>query len=615
MPIATSISSASNPGVGTSVTANTAASYGLPGTSGGTTTFYPLTNDAPGIQAAINAAGAAGGGVVQLPGVTISLSTSLIPVSGVKLKGVPPQLTYASIPDAGNTTFAGVGTVLAPSGAFAAITWNTTVLGTPASQAAFSQSGLTNIAFEDLGFSGGTYGIFAGATNNASCWWSQFKNLYFIGQTVIGISLTNYQHCQFTGNYSYGCAWGQYHGIDVASSTLAPGNSTYYDLYCVNPTGSGTAATVSRNITFITTAALAAAADNNQFKMDRIQSNRFGGATITQAATMANGVANITITDGTKFAVGMPVSVDATQNGFTLKQIYFVASVAANVITLASTYGGAAQNATGAVAVNIVTTGFPCFEMIALSGSLMTNCVIDNLDVEGLATCAVLFQNCTGFEVHLSQVPSVAQATVSVCGRSYVNSSLYAPQSCNTDMDGNSNGRAYQFFGAKFGTTVGLPGAGMWYDSVSGNTVLSLGFQNDTVSAGALTFLPGTQNFLQGNNIGVKSTINGNLSPTLASIGGAISFTNAGAGNTVTLPTVTATNMGMIETFLNQTANDLTITAGGGQLFNNKAALTSITVKQNASVTIVLAQQASATFGPVIQGYGGTYAAGVITGL
>jgi len=78
---------------------------------------------------------------------------------------------------------------------------------------------------------------------------------------------------------------------------------------------------------------------------------------------------------------------------------------------------------------------------------------------------------------------------------------------------------------------------------------------------------------------------------------------------------VTASNAGMVETFLNQTANSQTITAGGGQLFNNKAALTSITLGVNASVRIRLAQQASATFGPVIEGYGGTYSAGTITGL
>src|SRR5258706_9290812 len=206
-----SIASGNNPGVGTALTLNSTAVYGLQG-SGTQNVFYPTTLDANGIQAAYNAAGAAGGGIVQLPPGTIPLAYSIVPVSGVKLKGIAPQLAYSSIPDANTTTFAGTGTVLAPTGAFPAITWNTTVLGTPASQAAFSQSGLTNIGFEDLGFQGGTYGIFAGATNNASCWWSQFKNLYFIGQTVVGFSLTNYQHCQFVGRYSYNCAWGQYDG-------------------------------------------------------------------------------------------------------------------------------------------------------------------------------------------------------------------------------------------------------------------------------------------------------------------------------------------------------------------------------------------------------------------
>jgi hypothetical protein len=563
--------------------------------------FTPAGTTAAAINAAYTAASNAGAsGTVYLGSKQYNLEISVVPKSGVKLKGQPPQLAYASIPDATTTLFAsGTGTVLTPTGAFPAISWNTTVLGTPASQAAFAQGALTNIGFEDLGFSGasgGTAGILAGATNNPACWYSQFKNLYAIGFAAgvgAGISITNYQHCEFIGNYTFNCNQGQYHGIDVASATLAPGNSTYYDLYCVN---SATLGNLSRGITFITTAALGAAADNNQFKFDRIQSNRFSGGNTTQAATMVNTQSTFTVTDGTKFAVGMPVTFSVTANGFTTGLIYFVVSVAANVLTVASTYGGAAITATGNTAINITTYGFPCFEMIALAGSQMTNCVIDNLDVEGGGTCAALFQNCNGFDITFSQVPGTSQSTVSVCGRSLLNATIKAPQSINTDFDGNSNGRAIQFFGAKFGTSVQYQGAGIWYDSVSTKTVLSLGYQSDTQSAGLLTFDPATA----GGLVSTKNAGIGHFTKNINSASFTVTNLNAvysngqASGVTNTLPTVSAANAGSWVTFINHTANAQTISTDGVQLFNGIAARTSLTLNAGATVDLRAVQSTTA---------------------
>lgn len=573
--------------------------------------FTPSTLTAAGIQAAIVAANAAGGGIVLLPAGTISLSASLVPMAGVYLQGVEPILNAnVGIPDTNAATFTS-GTILSPTGAFPAITWNTTALGTPASAAAFTQTGLFNIGFKNLGFLGGTYGIYGGGTNNASCWWSEFENLYFVDQTVIGLSLTNYQHCEFRRNYSFGCAWGQFHGIDVASTILQPGNSTYYDLYCAIQQGSATNM-LSRGITFITTSATANGS-NNQFKMDRIQSNRFNQATTTQAATMVNTSANITVTDGTKFAIGMPVAFSATANGFTTGTIYFVVALAANVLSVSSTYGGAAISATGTTAVNIINQGFPAFEMIGLAGSAMTNGIVRNLDVEAGGTCAVLFQNCTGFDVGLSQVPGTAQSTVSVCGRSFINSRLTAPQSCNTDMDGNSNGRAYQFFGARFGASAGYQGAGMWYDSVSGNTVLSLGSQFDTQSKGILTFTPGTNNLVAPYNLGIGqyNKIDGNAAPTLSNL--CTVYSNTTSGTTITLPTLTAANLGMWQTFFNPTAAAQTINTNGVQTINNVTARTSITLNPNASVRLEGVGNTGGTFSYAIAGASSAMVSGVIS--
>jgi len=574
-------------------------------------TFVPVAPTSAAIQSAINAASAAGGGIVQLPAGNIPIATTLVPASGVKLRGIAPQLAYTSIPDANTTTFAAGGTVLTPTGAFPAISWNTTVLGTPASQAAFSQLALTNISFEDIGFSGangGTYGIFAGATNNASCWWSQFKNLYFIGFATVGFSLTNYQHCEFIGNYSFNCAWGQFHGIDVAAATLAPGNSTYYDLYNVN---SSTLGNTSRGITFLTTAALAAAADNNQFKLDRIQSNRFAGGAQTQAATMTNAQATFTVTDGTKYPIGIPVTFSATVNGFTTGKIYFVVTNSVNTISVSLTYGGAAVSATGSTAVNITTNGYPCFEMIALSGSQMTNLVIDNLDVEGLATCAAFFQNSNGVNIQLSQVPGTGQAPISICYRGCTNKFLLSPQSCSTDDDQNALGPTF-FHGAKFGASIGYNGIGFVYDSVSGKSGMSLGYQFDGAGAYAITHDPATAGgFMAPRVAGLGHAQTKVISGSITITNLNLAYLNTTASSTTTLPSVVAANQGAWLKFFNNSGATQTIATDGTQLFSNVATRTTLTLNAGASVYLE-AMSLNGTFTWVIVGGSGPMSAGVI---
>lgn len=539
------------------------------------------------IQAAVTTAKTnTNGGVIQLPAGLTALAASIAPQSGIYFVGQMPVLNCTTgIPDAASITAAG-GTVLAPTGAFPAFTWNTTPLAAPASQAAFSATGLTNIGFKNLAFQGGTYGILAGAANNASCWWSEFDNLYCFGQTAVGIQLTNYQHCRFDRQFSFNCQWGQAHIIDVAASFLAPGNSTYGDFYNVIPLSSATNM-LARGITFLTLASTGGAANNNQFYFKRIQSNNFNRATTTQAATMVNTSTNITITDGTKWAVGMPATASATVNGFTINKIYFVVSVVGNVVQLALTYGGAAIAATGNTAVNLVNTGFPAFEMISLAGNTNTNAIIDNLDVEGGGTCAVLFQNCNGVALRVSQVPLVGQSPISICLRGCVNKQIFGPQSVSTDDDQNAVGAASQFFGAKFGTSVGYQGQGIWYDSVSGNGVMSLGSQFATQATGEITFVPGTAGGIMMPKVmglgQLPKAVSGN---PIAITNLNVCYVNISNPGAYTLPTVNAANAGCwIEIFNNSGANQ-TVSTDGTQLFNNIAGRTSFTLADKAKVRL-----------------------------
>jgi hypothetical protein len=638
--------------------------------AGSINTWLPAT---PVTAVTINAAyaAAAGGGMVLLPNGTTSLSATIVPVSGVKLRGSAPTLVYNTIPDSGLTTLVGStgGTVLNPSGAFPAISWNTASLSAPASQTAFSQAALTNIAFEDIGFSGaggGTWAILAGNTNNPSCWYSQFRNIYATGFTAVGgggFSLTNYQHCQFNGNYTFGCTWGQFHGIDVASASLAPGNSTYYDLYSCIPTG--TSAQLARGISFITTATTGGAGDNNQFMFNRVQSNRFSGATVTQAATMAAPIATVitstsasivatntfaagdavgfsvttgtsggqvvagttyyvsatglstaafqvsatvggavitfnasgtpnvltakfSITSGTSWAVGLPVTPSATLNGLTLNTVYFVTSLSGTTMTVSKSYGGAPIPMTAASAVNLINQGFPCFEMIALAGSQQSNVVMHNVDLEGLSTAAMVFQNVNGFQITMSQVPGTAQATQSMVCRTCTQGITISPQGMSTDWDNGTNASGMGFYGTRSGTSVGYMGYGQWLDAVSGNNVTSSGNVFNNQSTGDITFTTSNNGMNFSKNVGLANLISKTLTGASSSIANLnCAFVNNTSGSTTTMPALTAGNDGGMISIFNSSAGVQTYTTAG-ELINNIALRTSFTLAPGASIEFII---------------------------
>lgn len=622
------------------------------------------------ITAMIVACALAGGGDVVIPpapaGGAVPISAALTPLSGVRIKGATPQLVYNTIPDSGLTTLVGSqgGTILLPTGAFAAISWNTAVLGVPASQTAFSQAALTNMSIENMGFSGalgGTWAIQAGNTNNPSAWYSQFKNLYATGFTGAGggFSITNYQHCQFDGNYTFGCQWGQLHVIDVASASLAPGNSTYKDLYNCIPTTNNIAC---RNITFITGATTGGAGNNNEFKFDRVQSNRFNGQFSTQAATMtapiatvitntsasivaantfaagdpvgfsattgtvggqvlagttyyvsatglsgaafqvsatvggavitfnASGTPNVlvakfTITDGTKWAVGMPVTPSATLNGLTVNTVYFVTSLSGTTMTVSKSYGGVPIPMSAASAVNLTTQGFPCFEMIGLPGSTMTNIVMDNIDVEGITGAGMFFQNCSGLILNVSQVPSTAQAVQSIVFRGVVNAHVFAPQAVSTDFDNNTNGAAIGFFGTRFGNCVGYMGYGQWLDQVTNRNVTSFGSVFNTQGTGDITFDPSVNNGVsRAQNIGIAPLITKTITGASSAIVNLnVSINNNTAASTTTMPALVAGNNGCRLHICNTSAGTQTYTTAG-ELINNIAGRNSFTLAAGASI-------------------------------
>lgn len=566
--------------------------------------FIPSTKTFAGIQAAIAAAALFGGIVVcEAATYTNPTATPLIPSSGVSVLGITPRVTFGSnpntIPDSPLSQLTG-GTIFDCNGTDG-FAWNLTALGVPASQLVFSQSALTNITIKGIGFINCATPIHAGATNNGSAWYSVFEDLYSAQPTGWHINLNNFQHIWVERQRTYGPLTGMMlFNNDVPAATLQPGNSTFIDLFGVT----GSPGLLVRGICHNVVQGV-----QNQAFHARIQANKQNVTPSIQAATMVNAQATFNVTDGTKFPLTMPVSFQSTANGFTASKIYFVVSSAGNTISVANTVGGAAINATGNTAINIITQGYAPFEMIALAGGTFNNQEIHNLDVEGGGTCAILMQNKSSLLMGISQLPLTTQSTQGLCCRNVLNSIILSPNGTNTDFD-NSASQAITYIGTRAGVCVGTMGQGVYTDSVSGNISLSLGAIFDTQSKGVLTYQPGTNNQNIGNSIAVQPTLNGNAGPTLTQTAGIVGFSTS--GTTITLPTFTAASAGEMA-IVNTTVGTQTITTQGGQLFNGIAGRTTLTLPTGASVKIGAAQFPGGTFGPIILGASGAIVAGAVT--
>jgi len=573
--------------------------------------FVPPTNDYAGILSAYNQAVAAGGGTVKLPEGEILLSQTLPVSSGIIYEGVLPVLGYSlgtsgAIPDGSSTNLVG-GTILKAGGAFPAFSYNANVLAAPSTSKDFTLQGATNCGFKNLGFDGFTYGILAGNTNAASFWYSIFDNLYFINCTEWALSITNFQHCLFHRIYSYGGANGQYYGNDVPQSILQPGNSVWNDIYHVVPS-------TTDNLKLRGLVYRSLQGGMNQGFLSRIQCNRFNTTRVTQAATMTNGVSTFTVTDGTKFAVDMPVSFSATVNGFTTRQIYFVRTLAGNTISVADTHGGTAITATGATAVNITTAGFPCLEVVGKgAGNTITAHDFYNVDCEGGGETAFYLQNGNGSSFQFSQMPTASQSTQQVCLRSSQNNNIFCYCGGSTDYDGNSSASTYN--GLRFAGSVQFLGIGVSIDQASLNRVFSFGTSSRPSALGDFAIIGG-QNFIYPNvGFGKRVQTFGGSSVTLnGSHTGCVTLN--GTGNfTYTLPVITSANVGATFNISNSYASTvITVNTSSSQLFNDKAALTSITLQSNASMTIT-AVNGGGKFYWAIEGFGGTYSAGNVTGI
>ncbi len=555
------------------------------------------------------------GGTIQLQAATYYIGGNTLPIaSGVTWRGQGWTLNYSNYPDWAPTR--GAGTWIIGDGTAHGIAANASNGVAPyGTAAAFSGAGLTNCGVVDLGIYNCLDGIHIGSNYNPGSFWGRFSNVCAMSCTGWGVWFENCLHNEYYGINTFACAGGgQMYRASATSAILQPGNSIATAL--LNST-IGTAYT-ARGIVI----EAANGTGGGLWTVQKLQSNRFGNGTITQAATMANGSPNITITDGTKFAVGMPVTTSASVNGFTANRIYFVLSNAANVITLGNTPGGAAINATGNSAVNVVTTGMAALELTcadATAGNYPYLGDVRFLDLEGGGSAKCVVFNSTGFINWFAGLVQDAGSYQSFCFRNCnARGRLVLAWACSVDIDATATVFAIDaMYGYGANSRFGYPApAGMYWTGSGYGLNLSVygagaastpSLANKQTGTGDFTYLnvPAAQK-TTGLDTGTLSLNGGN---------GGWQVYNGAGGNTWTLPTAAAAYLGWEMGIVNTGAGTLTLACGDANGFNLQSTRTSITVGTKGGVAVKCQKTAGGTHFWSITQIVGTYSAGAITGI
>jgi hypothetical protein len=514
--------------------------------------FVPASTSTPDIIAAAVAASAIGG-IVQLPGQIITLTSPLPLLPGITYQGCGYNLSPAGGPQLTG------GTVLQGDGTFPCFAGNATDLAAPyGSSAALLASWIccTEIAF--LGINNFTYGVKLGALYQGGTQWGYFHDMYITNCNQWGMWVENSAQCSFERISTAFCGGGLAF-IGSGQALWNFGNSHFSKCTLSgNQNGSGRGLWV---------AGRAGSQLNNVNMFDMAT----GGATVTntQAATMANASTAIGVTDLSRYGIGMPVKFSGTANGFTLNQIYFVTSLSAasgaGNITVANFMGGTGGStplaATGATAVNIVTQGWPVLEVGGSdAGSSVTfSSIVGATDAELGGTAHIVLQALLGFTMDTGIV-HVPGSTADICCRNMTAGQGIRINIQNTGVvtDFDSTCQKIQVHGSN--TTpfsANYAGIGFTSDGTSGFGRLNL------VGTSTPDFAANSNFFNQiqmGNCLALKFSQQPTGHTLVTADGNLITF-QTGAGGTLTLPALTTNMAGWSYIISNPQANTLTVSS------------------------------------------------------
>ncbi len=585
---------------------------------------------------AFAALSALGGGVIRLHG-RINLTAPLSLASDIVYQGDGYSLIYTQYPDSGSATLdTSKGTVLIGDGTFPAFSYNTQGIslsaattaygapGTAASSTNFSNTALTGVGIVGIGLKNFSIGIQAGSQYKMSFCYSYF-DVCATDCTQWGFWIENFQHCDGCQFYSFNNAIGNAAFVASGSGYLAPGNSYWNSVLASVKQGINNIPI--RNAVFLAynSSALGSMA------VGHLQGNRFSQISSTQAATMSNGSTSIGVTDLTAFAVGMPVTFSSTSNGFTVTQIYFVLSVSgstgAGTITVGNTqpslsatyqpvgylndnvYAPTAISATGSTAINIITQGFPCIEVVGLDNSAsVPSFTTLLLDAEGGGTTKTLFQNCASLQITAPATTADSSSTVEVCGRN-IQGSMYVPAAgtTRTDLDGyctlftqGNMGASSQTLPIGMYQTVplGLSGG-------NGLQALSLNFKRNQIGDPTIGWNRRGNNGLEFNSGLQFPATRYPTAGTGFSTDAAVQVFNSASGSN-TLPVISEVNLGWVCWYYNASQSGVAaLNVQNSQLINR--AYGTISVPQESSVCLIAVCYGGTNYGWMITGSNGLY--------
>jgi hypothetical protein len=458
----------------------------------------PQTNDNAGIAAAVAkivASGKPGAVLYKAEDYTITADIPL--VNDVSHIGISPKITFVgNVPDQGYSATGGTRMIL--SAGVKCFTWNNVDKGSDETNiATFS---LQNVKVFGFAFIGGAKCVDVGAYRAMGPVFCEFDQLYGFDQTSdFAFDFKNFQHCQFGRIYqSQSGSMLTGGGVRFASqlsSVLFPGNSQV--------TGEIFTYSSNRlNRSIVIEASGPSGCILNQFKVNgRLQGNRYGLASPDTIVFTTNGTDTISVPDGTKFQVGVPVVfVTTAPTNFTLNVVYFVLSIAGNTLKLVENpYDTVAITAGSSSTYNASFSGWPSVEIRApLTANSIKNSDFGQIDAEAFGNvCAVLVaktRNCQMFlaEIMTSQTNTALVTRDSEIAISTAGIIFTQDQSANfgfTKVTNNAGG-PFVYSGGSFTLDSAWNGRSVRYTGTSDITItvpntLPKGFEFEITPTGA----------------------------------------------------------------------------------------------------------------------------------
>lgn len=379
--------------------------------------FVPPTRDSLGIEIAVAACVAVGGGTVVYEAADYTITQDHTLVKNVSHVGVKPRLVFSGdVPDANFSTEGGTRFIVSPG--VTCFKYNNAPRVTEEENIA--EASLPGVKLYGLTFIGGARAVDIGAYLAMGATYGEFDELYAFDQTSdFAFNFVNFQHCEFGRLYtSTNLTAGS--GVRLASAlsaTLLPGNSTIRAeiyTYCKH----------RRNRSVVIEAFGPSGCVLNQMKVaGRLQGNRYGAAAPTDISmSFTSGSPNIVVANAAQFdlmQIDMPVAFETAVAGYSIRTVYFVRTrdPATNTITLAETpYATSSINATATATGTAKCSGYPSIEIVGRAGCAINHSDFGLIDAEAFGNvCAVLIAKTRRGAAHIAEIMSSATGTALAC--------------------------------------------------------------------------------------------------------------------------------------------------------------------------------------------------------